>query len=129
VDAKLSAARDNHPPQRHTTSTRPPVIADTGTDTTAQREPARRSSRTADRAIRRHHNPNHNGTATGGVDALTTNNPNGQPERDEVNAYKADAAGKVTVIVQPQDFRLPDVLRHIEAGKIVLIIPQHNRLD
>jgi hypothetical protein len=126
VDTRLSAARDNHPPQRHTTSTRTPVIADTGADTTAQAGPARRSSRTADRAARRHHNPNHNGTAAAGGDALTTNNPNAQPERDEVNADKADEAGTLTVIVQPQDFRLPDVLRHIEAGKIVLVLPQHN---
>jgi hypothetical protein len=35
----------------------------------------------------------------------------------------------LTVIVQPRDFRLPDVLRHIEAGKIVLVIPQHHGAD
>lgn len=26
------------------------------------------------------------------------------------------------VIIQAQDFRLPEVLRHIEAGKIVLVV-------
>ncbi|GIE99821.1 hypothetical protein Ari01nite_72860 [Paractinoplanes rishiriensis] len=31
-----------------------------------------------------------------------------------------------TVIVHPSDFRLPNVLRHIEAGKIVLVISQHS---
>jgi hypothetical protein len=34
-----------------------------------------------------------------------------------------------TTIVQPRDFRLPDVLRHIEAGEIVLVIPQRNDPD
>lgn len=36
----------------------------------------------------------------------------------------ADDSGKMIVIVQPRDFRLPDVLRHIEAGKVVLVMPQ-----
>jgi len=40
-----------------------------------------------------------------------------------VNAYKADDEEKETVIIEPKDFRLPDVLRHIEAGRIVRIIP------
>jgi hypothetical protein len=40
-----------------------------------------------------------------------------------VNAYKADDPEKETVIIQPQEFRLPEVLRHIEAGRIVLVIP------
>jgi hypothetical protein len=62
-------------------------------------------------------------------DALTTNNPNGRPEPEGVNAYTADDSGTLTVIVQPRDFRLPDVLRHIEAGKIVLVIPPHNGPD
>jgi hypothetical protein len=30
-----------------------------------------------------------------------------------------------TVVVSPDDFRLPDVLRHIEAGKVVLVMPHH----
>ncbi len=46
-----------------------------------------------------------------------------QPEPEEVNAYKADSTEKETVIILPHDFRLPDVLGHIEAGKIVLVIP------
>ena len=41
----------------------------------------------------------------------------------------ADDSPTLTVIVQPQDFRLPTVLKHIEAGKIVLVIPQHNGPD
>ncbi len=41
----------------------------------------------------------------------------------------ADGSPTVTVIVQPRDFRLPDVLRHIEAGKIVLVMPQHTGPD
>jgi hypothetical protein len=126
VDTGLSAARGNHQPQRHPASTRTPVIDDTGADTTAQRRPAGRSSRTADRAIRRYNDRNHNGTVAGRGDALTTNNPTGRPEREGVNACKVDDSGPLTVIVQPQDFRLPDVLRHIEAGKIVLVVPQHN---
>jgi hypothetical protein len=44
-----------------------------------------------------------------------------------VNAYTADDSGKLTVIVLARDFRLPDVLRHIEAGKIVLVIPAAQR--
>jgi hypothetical protein len=43
-----------------------------------------------------------------------------------VNAYKADDPGKLTVILPAQDFRLPEVLRHIEAGRTVLVIPQPN---
>jgi hypothetical protein len=43
-----------------------------------------------------------------------------------VNAYKAGDSEKLTVILLVQDFRLPEVLRHIEAGRIVLVIPQHN---
>jgi len=40
-----------------------------------------------------------------------------------VNAYKADDTEKETVIMLATDFRLSDVLRHIEAGRIVLVIP------
>jgi hypothetical protein len=40
-----------------------------------------------------------------------------------VNAYKADDTEKETVIMLTTDFRLSDVLAHIEAGKIVRIIP------
>jgi hypothetical protein len=39
-----------------------------------------------------------------------------------VNAYTADDPEKQAVILQAQDFRLPEVLRHIEAGRIVLVI-------
>jgi hypothetical protein len=41
----------------------------------------------------------------------------------EVNAYKADDSEKPVVIILAQDFRLPEVLRHIEAGRIVRVIP------
>jgi hypothetical protein len=44
-----------------------------------------------------------------------------------VDAYKADDSGKVTVIILAQDFRLPEVLRHIEAGRIVCVIPATQR--
>jgi hypothetical protein len=40
-----------------------------------------------------------------------------------VNAYKADETEKETVTIQATDFRLSDVLRHIEAGRIVRVIP------
>jgi hypothetical protein len=40
-----------------------------------------------------------------------------------VNAYKADDTEKETVIMLATDFRLSEVLRHIEAGKIVRFIP------
>jgi hypothetical protein len=40
-----------------------------------------------------------------------------------VNAYKADNTEKETVIMLATDFRLAEVLRHIEAGRIVLVIP------
>lgn len=54
------------------------------------------------------------------------NNLNGWPEPEQVNTGTADDSATLTVIVQPREFRLPNVLRHIEAGKIVLVIPQHN---
>jgi hypothetical protein len=44
-----------------------------------------------------------------------------------VNAYKADDSGKLTVIMLAEDFRLPEVLRHIEAGRIVRVIPAAQR--
>jgi hypothetical protein len=40
-----------------------------------------------------------------------------------VNAYRADDTEKETVIMLATDFRLSEVLRHIEAGRIVHIIP------
>ena len=50
--------------------------------------------------------------------------------RTPIDARTQPAAGdSETVIVPPQDFRLPDVLRHIEAGKIVLVMPPHNDDD
>jgi hypothetical protein len=35
---------------------------------------------------------------------------------------REEQAEQQLVIIQPQDFRLPEVLRHIEAGKIVVVI-------
>jgi hypothetical protein len=47
-----------------------------------------------------------------------------------IDAHTQPAADdSPTVIVPPHDFRLPDVLRHIEAGKIVLVMPPHNDGD
>jgi hypothetical protein len=41
-----------------------------------------------------------------------------------VNAYTADnESGQPAVIVEAREFRLPAVLAHIEAGKIVLVMP------
>jgi hypothetical protein len=39
-----------------------------------------------------------------------------------VNAYTANGSGTLTVIIEAQDFSLPDVLRHIEAGRTVLVV-------
>ena len=58
---------------------------------------------------------------------LTTNNPSRQPEPEEVNAYQADDPEKQIVILPAQEFRLPEVLRHIEAGKIVRVILPEQR--
>ena len=44
-----------------------------------------------------------------------------------MNAYKADDSEKPTVIILARDFRLPEVLRHIEAGRIVRVIPATKR--
>jgi hypothetical protein len=40
-----------------------------------------------------------------------------------VNAYTADDSEKETVIMPATDFRLAEVLRHIESGRIVRIVP------
>jgi hypothetical protein len=44
-----------------------------------------------------------------------------------VNAYKADGSEKKIVIIPAQEFSLPEVLRHIEAGRIVLVVPATQR--
>jgi hypothetical protein len=51
----------------------------------------------------------------------TRDNPIKKPE--EANAHKADNPEKTTVIIPANEFSLPKVLRHLEAGNIVLIIP------
>jgi hypothetical protein len=126
VDARLSATRDN-PPQQDTTSRRP-VTVDPDADTTARRKPVRRSTRTARRAARRYHDPHHNGTAGPAPDATTTNT-HGRRERGKANTHPADYSAESIVIIQPEDFRLPEVLRHIEAGKIVLVSLEPHRPD
>ena len=88
---------------------------------------APRSSRTTDRA--RHRHSNHRRAVDGSGDVRTTNNPDERPQPGACLAGTADAAATVTVIVEPQDFRLPDVLRQIEAGKIVLLMPQRSGHD
>lgn len=41
-----------------------------------------------------------------------------------MNAYKAhDLHAREMVILPAHSIRLPEILRHIEAGKIVLVIP------
>jgi hypothetical protein len=47
-------------------------------------------------------------------------------ETEEVNACQANDSEKPTVIILAHEFRLPDVLRHLEAGRIVLVIPAPN---
>ena len=50
--------------------------------------------------------------------------------RTTIDAHTEPAADdSETVIVPPDDFRLPTVLKHIEAGKIVLVMPPHNDGD
>jgi hypothetical protein len=126
VDARLSAARGNQHQhqhqhqhqQRNRTSGRHLTIAETlpdDIDTTASTHDDQHAER--------------NASLCHPAGEAAISGPNGRPELEEVNAYQADDSGKLTVIVQPQDFRLPDVLRHIEAGKIVLVIPQHNGPD
>jgi hypothetical protein len=44
-----------------------------------------------------------------------------------VNAYKADDSEKLTVIMLAEEFSLPEVLKHIEAGRIVRVIPATQR--
>ena len=46
-----------------------------------------------------------------------------------MNAYTADDSEKPTVIILARDFRLPEVLRHIEAGRIVRVIPETKRTE
>lgn len=48
---------------------------------------------------------------------------------DAHSQQATDDSATSTVIVQPRDFRLPDVLKHIEAGEIVLIMPPQNDPD
>jgi hypothetical protein len=55
--------------------------------------------------------------------ATSDNQPRGgQRESEGMNANKANSSGKQTVILQAQDFRLTEVLKHLEAGRIVLVI-------
>ena len=44
-----------------------------------------------------------------------------------MNAYKADEVEKEIVTIRPEEFRLPEVLRHIESGKIVRVILPEQR--
>lgn len=55
---------------------------------------------------------------------MTGNHVN--PETEEVNAYKARNA---VVRIPASEFRLPDVLRHIEEGKIVIVTPAPRETD
>jgi hypothetical protein len=40
-----------------------------------------------------------------------------------VNAYRADDPEQLTVVITADQFRLPDVLRHVEAGRTVIVVP------
>jgi hypothetical protein len=48
-----------------------------------------------------------------------------------VNAYTADDTEKEIVTIQAHEFRLPEVLAHIESGRIVRVIlpPQRTASD
>jgi hypothetical protein len=55
--------------------------------------------------------------------------PEPLPQEPAPPRRRRSTTDRRTVIVEPHDFRLPDVLRHIEAGEIVLVMPQHNGGD
>lgn len=76
------------------------------------------------------HHPGHRharGTSPMATPAPTPSEP--VPQDPTPPRRRCSATDRPTVIVQPRDFRLPDVLTHIEAGKIVLVMPQHNGPD
>lgn len=118
----LSAARDDHQAPRtprHATSTGTPGAVDTDTDTAAHRTTAHRSGRTAGEAVHRH--TNHRRVVAGDGEGGTEDIRNGRAEPQEAVKDKGHD-GALTVTVQPEDFRLPDVLRQIEAGRIVFVV-------
>jgi hypothetical protein len=43
-------------------------------------------------------------------------------ETEEADVYTAGETEKEIVTIRPEEFRLPEVLRHIEAGRIVRVI-------
>jgi hypothetical protein len=45
-----------------------------------------------------------------------------QTEREKLNAYTADDLQTDIVTIAAHEFRLPEVLAHIEAGRIVRVI-------
>ena len=54
--------------------------------------------------------------------------PSNDTESDDENVYQENAGqpecfGKPVVAMEPGAFRLPEVLRHIQAGRVVLLIP------
>ena len=99
MGTRLSATHDDHPTPRH----------DTSTDTAA-----RRFSRAAGKAARR---------------ADPRPDPPEVPADGADSADSGDDAAPVTVVVQPQDFRLPDVLRQIEAGRVVFVMVRRTTRD
>jgi hypothetical protein len=40
-----------------------------------------------------------------------------------VNALKAEKEEKPVMVIMASEFRLPEILRHIEAGKTIIVIP------
>jgi hypothetical protein len=102
--------------------------------------PSRRRPAVGDRAVSRaatppgtdptpgstQHQPGHR-HARGTSPIATPPEPEPAPPRPPRRRHSI--TDRRTVIVQPRDFRLPDVLRHIEAGKVVLVMPQHNGAD
>jgi hypothetical protein len=55
---------------------------------------------------------------------VPTANSNSKPEPQEANA---DYPEKTIVIIQAHEFRLPEVLAHIKAGRIVRVILPEQR--
>jgi hypothetical protein len=62
-------------------------------------------------------------------DDETTPSDDQQPGQaaEEASAGKAHELETPVVIIRPEEFRIAEVLRHVEAGEIVLIIPENQQ--
>jgi hypothetical protein len=120
-----------HPPWRNMATSQTP-------------NPSRRRPAVGDRAVSRaatppgtdptpgsiQHHPGHrHARGTSPIATPPPTPPEPEPAPPQPPRRRGSTTDRRTVIVQPRDFRLPDVLRHIEAGEIVLVMPQHNGPD